>query len=76
MTSKADLESKLEEILTSLRKRGTNAEMKEWYTEYLKLKEELKEATAAETTAPGLEEKTDEVAADEASSAEAKPKEG
>lgn len=50
MTSAEDIASKLAYVTGQLNARGTNAQMREWYTEYKKLKEELKAAEAMRTT--------------------------
>lgn len=52
MPSAQEIASKLAQISAQLTMGGTNAQMKEWYTEYKKLNEELKEAKAQQTKAP------------------------
>ena len=45
--SEKDIASKLAEIKAKLTAGGTNADMKEWYTEYKSLTEELKNVRKA-----------------------------
>ncbi|UNI16353.1 hypothetical protein JDV02_002790 [Purpureocillium takamizusanense] len=51
MTSMQDIASKLAYIKGQLTAGGTNAQMKEWYTEYKTLNKELEEAKAAKSKA-------------------------
>ncbi len=53
MPSAQDIASKLAQISAKLTAGGKNAQMKEWYDEYKKLKAELEaELEAPQTTAP------------------------
>ncbi len=72
MPSAQDIASKLAYITGQLTAGGTNKQMLEWWREYKKLNEELKEAKATEATAPDTTaEETLETTAPETTAKEA-----
>lgn len=63
MPTKEEIAAKLAETTGKLTAGGTNAQMKEWYTEYKQLYQELKDAKAKEASKATENKTTDTKAA-------------